>query len=63
MNGSKEKYLYQIDCQLRREKDATKRMQIGLLMAQIREGGEAVEPFLKRQVDLMLRPADDGQTH
>jgi hypothetical protein len=58
MNGSKENYLYQIDCQLRREKDATKREQIKLLMAQIREGGEAVEPFLKRQIELMLKKED-----
>jgi len=51
MNGSKENYLYQLDCQLRREKDPTRREQIKLLMAQIREG--APDANLKRQVELM----------
>jgi len=51
MNGSKENYLYQLDCQLRREKDPTRREQIKLLMAQIRE--DAPDANLKRQVELM----------
>jgi hypothetical protein len=62
MNGSKENYLYQLDCQMRREKDPTKKMQIELLMATIRTGTEEVEPYLKRQVKLMIGNQDDGQT-
>jgi hypothetical protein len=59
MNGSKENYLSQLDSQSRREKDPTKRMQIELLMAMIRDGSPEVEPYLKRQVELMMKPKED----
>lgn len=51
--------IHQLDCQSRREKDPTKRMQIELLMAQIRDGSPEVEPYLKRQVELMMKPKED----
>lgn len=59
MNGSKDNYLYQLDCQMRREKDPTKKMQIELLMAMIKDGSGEVEPYLKRQVELMMKPKED----
>jgi hypothetical protein len=59
MNGSKDNYLYQLDCQMRREKDPTKKMQIELLMAQIKNGSAEVEPYLKRQVELMIKAKED----
>jgi hypothetical protein len=50
MNGSKENYLSQLDSKSRLEKDPTERMKIELLMAQIRDGSDEVDPFLRRQV-------------
>ena len=62
MNGSKENYLYQLDCQLRREKNGTRREQIKLLMAQIRN--DVPDHFIKRQVELMASwKPDDTETH
>ncbi len=43
--------IYALDCQMRREKDATKRRRISLLMDMLREGAEAAA--IGRQLSVM----------